>query len=94
VCFDFRYNFFLTFVILRRTKLYIIKNVDSPSCKVPACPILMKLCLFKHIFDKHSNIKFNENPPCGSRVVRCGEMDSRTDGRSDMTKLGVAFRIL
>jgi len=51
-----------------------------PSCKVPACPILIKLYLFKHILDKRSNIKFHENPPGGSRVVRCGGMDSRTDG--------------
>jgi hypothetical protein len=33
-------------------------------------------------------MKFPENPSIGSRVVPCG----RTDGRTDMTKLIVAFR--
>jgi hypothetical protein len=35
----------------------------------------------------YSNIKFRENPSSGSRVL-CG----RTDGRTDMKKLIVAFR--
>jgi len=38
-------------------------------------------------FEKYSNIKFHENPSSGSRIVRCGG----TDGRTDMTKLIVAF---
>ena len=36
---------------------------------------------------KSSHIKFNENPSNGSRIVRCG----KTDRRTDMTKLIVAF---
>jgi len=36
-----------------------------------------------HIFEKYSNIKFNENPSSGSRVV--------PRGRTDMTMLIVAF---
>ena len=39
-------------------------------------------------FLKSSNIKFYENPSSESRVVPCG----RTDGRTDMTQLIVAFR--
>jgi len=42
----------------------------------------------RQIFEKFSNIKFHENPSSGSRVVPCG----RIDGRTDMTKLIVAFR--
>jgi len=39
------------------------------------------------IFESYSNIKFHENPSSGSRVVPCAQMD----GRTDMTKLIVAF---
>ena len=35
--------------------------------------ILMKLEFSRHIFDKYSNIKFNENPSSGSRVVPRGQ---------------------
>jgi len=34
-------------------------------------PILMKLEFPRQIFEKFSNIEFNENPPIGSRVVSC-----------------------
>jgi hypothetical protein len=49
----------------------------------------------RQIFEKYSNIKFQENPSGGSRVVSCGRMDERTDGQTDrqadMTKLIVSF---
>jgi len=48
----------------------------------------MKLEFSRHIFEKSSNIKFHENPSSGSRVVPCG----RAYGRTDMTKISVAFR--
>jgi len=44
----------------------------------------MKLELSRQIFEKSSNIKFHENTSSGNRVVPCG--------RTDMTKLTVAFR--
>jgi len=44
----------------------------------------MKLDLFRHIFEKCSNIKFNDNPSSESRVFLCGQ--------TDMTKLIVVFR--
>jgi hypothetical protein len=47
----------------------------------------MKLEFYGQIFEKYLNIKFNENPSSGSRVVLCGQ----TDGESDM-KLIVAVR--
>ena len=53
-----------------------------------SCPIVMKPEFYGQIFEKYKNIKFHENPSCGSRVVPCG----RTDGQTDMTKLIVAFR--
>jgi hypothetical protein len=48
----------------------------------------MKLEFSQQIFQKYSNIKFHENPHSGKRVVPCG----RTNGRTDMTELIVAFR--
>ena len=44
----------------------------------------MKFEFSRQIFEKVSNVKFNQNPSSGSRVVPCGE--------TDMTKLIVAFR--
>jgi len=41
-----------------------------------ACQILMKREFSGHIFEKPSNIKFNENPSSGSRVISC---ERRTD---------------
>jgi hypothetical protein len=44
----------------------------------------MKLELSRQFFEKYANINFHKNPPSGSRVV--------TRGRTDITKLIVAFR--
>ena len=42
----------------------------------------------RQMFEKSPNIKFNENPSCGSRVVPF----RRTDRRTDKTKLIATFR--
>ena len=47
-----------------------------------------KLEFSQQIFEKYSVIKFHESQSSGSRVVPCG----RTDGRTDIRKLIVAFR--
>jgi len=39
----------------------------------------MKLEFSRHIFEKHSNVKFHENSSIGSRVFPCGQMERRTD---------------
>jgi len=44
-----------------------------------SCQMLMKLEFSRKIFEKHSNIKFYENPSSGSRVLPCEKMDARTD---------------
>jgi len=44
----------------------------------------MKIKFSREIFEKSSNIKFHEYSSSESRVVSCG--------RTDMTKLVVAFR--
>ena len=50
----------------------------------------MKLAFSRQIFEKFSNIKFNENLFCGSEVVPCGSTDIQTG----MTKLMSLFAIL
>jgi len=42
----------------------------------------------RHIFNKYSNIKFNDNASSGNHGVPCG----RIDGQTDMMKLNVTFR--
>ena len=48
----------------------------------------MKFTFSQQVFEKYSKIKFHENPFSGSRVAPRGQ----TDGRTDTTKLLVAFR--
>ena len=79
------------FVILR-IRRGMVKNVHWSPCKVPLIFVgfLMKLRFSQHIFEKYPNIKFNENPSTGSRVVPCG----RRDGQTYLTKLRSPFAIL
>jgi len=48
----------------------------------------MKFEFSPQIFEKKTNIKFHENPSGGSGAVPCG----KTDEKTDVTKLVVAFR--
>jgi len=43
----------------------------------------MKLEFSRHISEGYSNIKFNNNPSSGSRVVPSGLTDRRTDGQKN-----------
>jgi len=69
----------------------MVENVYWSSCT--ASFILVRFCwkleFARQIFEKYPNIKFHENPPSGTRVVPCGQMDR---GQTDMTKLIVAIR--
>jgi len=38
----------------------------------------MKLEFSRHIFERRSNIKFNENPSSGSRLAQYGRTDRQT----------------
>jgi hypothetical protein len=62
----------------------MIKNVYWSSCSVPgySCPILMKLQYSQQIWGKYSNVKFNENPSSGSRLVQCGQTDGHDEDYS------------
>jgi hypothetical protein len=77
------------FRILRRIQRDIT-NVKTSSCEVffIICKILMKFGFCREILEKSSNIKLPENPPSESRVVPWVP----TDGRTDITKVIVAFR--
>ena len=74
-------------LILRRIQRDIVINVKTPLFKVFVILILIKLEFFRQIFEKSTNIKFYQKPYSGRRVVPCGI----TDGRTDMSKLIVAF---
>ena len=73
-----------TFFIPRRTEQEMVFMWST----LYSCPILMKLKFSPQFVEKYSYITFHENPSNGSWVVPCG----RTDGRTDVTKLIVAFR--
>jgi hypothetical protein len=57
-----------------------------------SCQILMKFEFSRHILEKSSDAKFHENPSSGSLAVSCGLKDRQTEGRTELTKLLVAFR--
>ena len=57
-----------------------------------SCQILMELEFSRQIFERHSNIKFHENPSSGSPAATFGRTDRYTERQADMTKLTVAFR--
>jgi hypothetical protein len=50
-------------------------------------PTLMKLEFYLHISEKQQNNKFLENPSSGSRVVRGGRTDGRTDRHDETNSL-------
>jgi hypothetical protein len=86
LCFDFLYNFVWDIS-------HSEKNLARCSHKCTHvfmwsaryfCQSLMKNEFSRQIFEKYWNIKFHENPSSESRLVPCG--------RTDMTKLIVAFR--
>ena len=52
----------------------------------------MKLEFSRQIFEKYSGIKFNQNPPSGSRVGPREQTDESTDRQTYMAKQIVDFR--
>jgi hypothetical protein len=72
----------------------MIENMYRSSHKVPV--ILVRFdgtYISRQIFEKYSRNKFNENPLSESQIVPHGRSGRRrTDGRTDLTMLIVAFR--
>jgi len=46
----------------------------------------MKLEIFRHVFEEHSNIKFRENPSSVSRVVPCGRTDRHDEANNGFSQ--------
>ena len=46
----------------------------------------MKVDFYRRIFEKYSNIKFNENPSSWSRVFPDGRTDSRDEDSTNFSK--------
>ena len=78
------------FLILRRREGDNIINILRCSCEIPIFIIrFFRIVDFsRHIFNKYSNIKFNDNSSSGNRFVPCGRIDEQTD----MMKLNVTLR--
>jgi methenyltetrahydromethanopterin cyclohydrolase len=47
----------------------------------------MKLKFSQHIFEKYSNIKFDEKLSSGSRVVPCGQTDGSDEANSRFSQI-------
>jgi len=51
----------------------------------------MKLEFSEHILEKYSNVKVNENPSNGSRVVPYGQTDRRDEANSRFSQFSERF---
>ena len=77
VCFDSLHHLLKTFVILKKNLArycHKCENVFMYSMRY-SCPTLMKLEFSQQIFEISSDIKFNQNPSSGNRVVPCKRRD-------------------
>jgi len=73
-----------TYFIRRRTEREIIKSVYWSVCEVPVTrQIVMKL-EFSQQIKKKIQFKFHENSSAESRVVPCGQIDGRTNCKTDI----------
>jgi len=82
MCVDFSYNFVwnISHSIKNGTRCDQKCILAFMWSTVYPCQILMKLEFSRQIFEKASNIKFNGNPSCRSRI------DGRTEGRAESRK--------
>jgi hypothetical protein len=79
VCFDFLYNVWNISLSKKNWARYDQKCslvlIGSTRCS----SILMKVEFARQIFEKYSDISFQERPSSGSRVDPCRQTDGRTD---------------
>ena len=88
VTFAYRHNVKSNSACLIPVLVVLVKISSNMSKRLHVkCPLLLpdfnKTRSFSTDFSKNSNIKFNQNPSSGSRVVPCGQ--------TDMMKLTVFF---
>ena len=88
--FRFSLQLFPETFLIPRNERDMIKTVcwSSGKASVILLTISTKHEFSRDILEKYKNIKFHEIPSSGSRVFPCAQ----PDGRTDMTKLTVAFR--
>jgi hypothetical protein len=80
-----------TFLILRRTERYKIKSSYESVCKIPVILVqFYRKLLFLNRVSK--NIQISNFMKIVSLGAALFHVDRRTSGRTDMTKLRVAFR--
>ena len=74
-----------SFVILRTIERVSIKKSLLAFMKSVRYffQVLLNLEFSQHVFERQSNIKFNENSSSGSRDVACGRTDGQTYGWTD-----------
>jgi len=77
------------FFIVRRTERDVVMNLYVNTRN--SCQILTKHPFSWQIFEKYSNIKFNENLSGGSRVVPCGRTDWQTDSHDEANNSFLQF---
>jgi hypothetical protein len=83
-----------TFLLLRRIRKYVIINMCRFSYKIPGILVRLSRNLsFLDRFSKNTPMrKFIKVRPVGTEIFYADrETDGKTDGRTDMTKLIIAF---
>ena len=72
----FSTNFVQKSSLSERNSAHIIINVHRCSHEVCySCQIVFKLEYSQQVFEKYPDIKFNENPFSGSRILPCEKTD-------------------
>jgi hypothetical protein len=68
----------------------MIKNVYWSLCKVPvnSCQILSRLEFSLQVFEKYSNIKFQENLSSASRVAPYGQTETNDEANNHFSQSG------
>ena len=76
-----------TFLILKTEERYDQKRILTfvQSARY-SCPILTKLEFSRQIYEKYTNIKFQDNPSSGSRVLPYGQTDRHDSANSSFSQ--------
>ena len=92
VCFDFMYKFVNIPHSKKKCATYDRKCIlIFMSSARYSCQTLMNLEFSQQIFEKYSNIKFNDNLSSGSGIVPCRWTDGRTDTHDEANSRSSQF---